>query len=259
MPPDRVTWYLPSGSGDRWPQDYERGRPGWPPEAVHIPGLPSTSTVLDLAAGTGKLTRLLIRAFRRVVAVEPQDAMRRVLHTLCPEAEVHGGTAEEIPLPDASLDAVFVAQAFHWFDNARALAEIARVLRPRAALVVMWNHPLGPWEPSIAAAEEFLLQRVPGKADLGFDPLDLGSPRYASGMWRLAFETSPFGELHEAQLPNPQTLDRDGLLAFLASMGWIADLPDVDRLPLLEDVLSLLNASEYSRAWQTQVHWTCLR
>ena len=101
MPDGRVTWYLPSGSGERWPEDYERGRPGWPPEVVDIPGLPSTATVLDLAAGTGKLTRLLIPAFGRVVTVEPQDAMRRVLDALCPDAEVLAGTAEQIPLADA--------------------------------------------------------------------------------------------------------------------------------------------------------------
>ena len=214
--------------------------------------------MLDLAAGTGKLTRLLVPAFSRVVAVEPQDAMRRVLHALCQDAEVHTGYAEEIPLPDASLDAVFVAQAFHWFDNERALAEIARVLRPRCALVVMWNHPVGSWEPSIAAIEQHLLPRVRDKAELGYDPLDLGSPRYASGAWRQAFAASPFGELQEARLPNPQTVDRDGLVAFLASMGWIADLPDVERLPLLEAVKSLLDATEYRRSWETHVHWTSL-
>jgi SAM-dependent methyltransferase len=254
--PERPTWYLPSGSGERWPEDYERGRPGWPPEVVDLPGLPSTATVLDLAAGTGKLTRLLMRHFGRVVAVEPQDTMRRVLHALCPDAEVHSGTAEEIPMPDASLDGVFVAQAFHWFDNERALAEIARVLRPRSALVVLWNVPAGPWEPSIAAIEQLLLRRAPDKAELGYDPLDLRSPRYASGAWRQAFAASPFGALQEARLPNPQTVDRDGLVAFLASMGWIADLPDVDRVPLLEEVRSLLDAAEYRRSWETHVHWT---
>ena len=126
----RGTWYLPSGSGERWPDDYERGRPGWPPDVVDVPRLLSSAKVLDLGAGTGKLTRLLVPAFRRVVAVEPQDAMRRVLEAVCPEAEAHAGNAAEIPLGDASVDAVFVAQAFHWFDNESALAEIARVLRP---------------------------------------------------------------------------------------------------------------------------------
>jgi SAM-dependent methyltransferase len=258
MPDSRVTWYLPTGSGDRWPDDYERGRPGWPPEVVDLPGVPSAATALDLAAGTGKLTRLLVPAFSRVVAVEPQDAMRRVLQALCPEAEAHGGTAEAIPLADASVDAVFVAQAFHWFDNERALAEIARVLRPRGALVLMWNLPASPWEPSIATVEQLLLPRAPHEAESGCDPLDLSTPRFASEAWRLPFAASFFRELQEARLPNPQTLDRDGLVAYLASMGWIADLPDVHRLTLLGEVKSLLGAEEYHRLWETQVHWTRL-
>jgi predicted methyltransferase len=70
---------MPAGSGDRWADDYERGRPGWPPEVVDVPGLAPSASVLDLGAGTGKLTRLLVGTFDRVVAVEPADAMRRVL------------------------------------------------------------------------------------------------------------------------------------------------------------------------------------
>jgi len=258
MPDRRVTWYLPTGSGERWPEDYERGRPGWPPEVVDLPGVPPAATALDLAAGTGKLTRLLVPAFSRVIAVEPQDAMRRVLQSLSPDTEAHGGTAEAIPLADSSVDAVFTAQAFHWFDNERALAEIARVLRPRGALVVMWNVPASPWEPSIEVVEQVLLERAPDEAEPGCDPLDLNTPRYASGAWKLAFTASLFGELQEARLPNPQTLDRDGLTAYLASMGWIADLPDVDRLTLLGEVESLLGAEEYHRLWETHVHWTRL-
>ena len=90
---------MPAGSLDRWPEDYERGRPGWPREAVDLPGLPPAATVLDLGAGTGKLTRLLVSAFGRVIAVEPADAMRRLLVTLCPAAEALPGTGQEIPLP----------------------------------------------------------------------------------------------------------------------------------------------------------------
>src|SRR6266404_2443040 len=132
---------MPAGSRDRWPEDYERGRPGWPPEVIELAALPPTATVLDLGAGTGKLTRLLVSAFDRVVAVEPAEAMRRLLVTFCPEAEALAGTAQEIPLPDDSVDAVLAAQAFHWFEDEHALAEIARVLRPGGALVLMWNLP----------------------------------------------------------------------------------------------------------------------
>jgi hypothetical protein len=100
--------------------------------------------------------------------------------------------------------------------------------------------------------------RSPSEAELGYDPLDLNSARYASGEWRLAFAGSPFEELQETRLPNPQTLDREGMVAFFASMGWIADLPDPDRLPLLDEVRSLLAAGEYERLWETHVHWTRL-
>jgi len=247
---------MPAGSLDRWPEDYERGRPGWPPEVVDLPGLPPTATVLDLGAGTGKLTRLLVPAYGCVVAVEPAEAMRRMLETLCPEAEALPGTGQEIPLADASVDAVFAAQAFHWFDDERAVAEIARVLRPRGALVLMWNLPAGQWEPSTATVEELLAGRGPKPSEVSYDPLDLGGPRYASGEWPLA--ESFFEPLQEMRLPNPQTLDRDGLVAFFASMGWLADLPEDERLPLLDEVRSLLAAAEYRRVWETQVHWTRL-
>ena len=215
-------WSLPVGSLGRWPDDYERGRPGWPSEVVDIPGLPSTATVLELGAGTGKLTRLLVSAFGRVAAVEPAEAMRRLLATRCPEADAFDGSAEEIPL------------------------------------VLTWNLPAGPTDPSIAAAERFLQQRAPDRAELGYDPLDLNAVRYESGEWRLPFAESPFEELQETRLANPQTVDRDGLAAFFASMGWIADLPDADRLRLVDEVRSHLTAAEYQRPWETHVHWTRL-
>lgn len=248
---------MPAGSGDRWPEDYERGRPGYPIEALELPGLPSSAAVLDLGAGTGKLTRLLVTRFGRVAAVEPAAAMRRLLTAICPEAEALGGSAEEIPLADASVDAVFAAEAFHWFDGDRALAEIARVLRPGGALVMMWNLPDGPTEPSTAALDRLIHERAP--RDLEHDPADLNASRYASGQWRDAFSRSPFDETQEAWLPNPQTLDRDEFTAFLASMGWVGDLPDDERLPLLQTIRSLLDADVYLRPWKTHVCWTRLR
>lgn len=241
----------------RWYEDYERGRPDYPPAAVDIPGLPSSATVLDLGAGTGKLTRLLVCTFVRVVAVEPDSEMRRLLVELCPEAEVRVGAAELIPLSDASVDAVFAAQSFHWFANKRGLAEIARVLRPSGTLVLMWNLPAGRTEPSIDAVEELLKPHWPKGWDL---PLDLGLSRsgHGPGDWRAAFAHSVFEELQEARLPNPQTVDPDGLVAFFASMGWIANLRDEDRLPLLDEVRRLLTAAEYRVPWETHVGWTRL-
>jgi SAM-dependent methyltransferase len=249
---------MPVGSLDRWADDYERGRPGWPAEVVDVPALQSAETVLELGAGTGKLTRLLVPAFKRVVAVEPAEAMRRLLVASCPDAQVLAGSAEQIPLADASIDAVCIAEAFHKFDENRALPEIARVLRPRSTLILMWNLPAGTTEPSIAAAEQLLKARGPDKDELGYDPVDLNTSRYASGEWRLAFAGSPFEELQEARLPNLQTIDRDGVVAFFASMGWIGDLPDANRRSLIDDVRSLLAPVEYRRPWDTHVHWTRL-
>lgn len=245
---------MPGGSGDRWPDDYERGRPGYPVEAVDVAEVPASSSVLDLGAGTGKLTRLLLTRFARVAAVEPADAMRLRLAALCPDADALAGSAEAIPLAGASVDAVFAAEAFHWFDGERALAEIARVLRPYGALVLMWNVPAGPTEPPIEALQRLVDERAP--TGLAYDACDLNADRFASGEWRAAFAGSPFEKLREASFANAQTLERDAFVAHLASMGWVADLPDDERLPLLDMMRSLLDADEYVRPWTTLVYWT---
>jgi SAM-dependent methyltransferase len=244
-----------TGSYDRWHEDYERGRPGWPPEALDVPGLPPTATVLDLGAGTGKLTRLLVSRFAAVVAVEPDPGMRRLLVELCPEARVLTGSAEEIPLGDASVDAVFAAETFHLWDGERALAEVARVLRPGGAFVLMWNLPAGPTEPSTAAVDRLVAERGPTREELGYDPVDLDTTRYRSGEWRRPFADAPFEELREARLPNPQTIDRDGLLAFLRSMGWISELPETERQAWLDEIGALLTSPRYRLRWETRIHW----
>jgi SAM-dependent methyltransferase len=118
--------------------DYDRYRPAPPPQALDWLIQPDATAVLDLAAGTGAVTRLLIGRAARVVAVEPDDRMRAVLTARCPEAEVLEGRGEDIPLPDASLDAVVIASAWHWLDPEQAVPEIARVLRPGGALGVIW-------------------------------------------------------------------------------------------------------------------------
>jgi SAM-dependent methyltransferase len=244
------TWSLPAGSGEGWVDDYERGRPGWPEAAVGAAAVSPDATVVDLGAGTGKLTRLLVRSFRRVLAVEPSDAMRRRLAELSPEAEPLGGTGQALPLADASVDAVFAAQAFHWFADERALAEIARVLRPGGTLVVLWNEPAGPAEPSLDGVERLLREHMPA-GELGYDPLDLGNPLYAAGELERVL-----GPLRTACFPHVQTLDREGVVSYYASMGWLAELRDDERAPLLERVRALLGAGEYRRPWETHVRWT---
>src|SRR3954447_3020591 len=122
---------------------YEQGRPRYPGETLERLaaelGLDDGCTVIDLAAGTGKLTRDLSPRFGRVVAIEPLDEMRARLEESVPDAEALAGSAEEMPVPDAVADAVFVAQAFHWFATHPALAEIARVLRPGGGLALLFN------------------------------------------------------------------------------------------------------------------------
>lgn len=118
---------------------YRRARPTYPDEAVRWLVPHDARQVLDLAAGTGKLTERLVALGFDTVAVEPSDAMRAELVDATPGARALAGSAEDIPLPDASVDAVVVGQAWHWFTQERALPEIRRVLRPGGRLGVVWN------------------------------------------------------------------------------------------------------------------------
>jgi SAM-dependent methyltransferase len=160
---------------------YERGRPGYPPaavaELVSVLAIGPRATVLDLAAGSGKLTRQLLPARAGLVAVEPSPAMRERLAAATPGVRVLEGTAEAIPLPDGSLDAVTVGQAFHWFDGPRAVAELHRVLRPGGRVGLLWNvrDESVPWMARITA----IIDRHAGD-----------TPRYRDGRWRTAFDAS---------------------------------------------------------------------
>ncbi|WP_156689510.1 class I SAM-dependent methyltransferase [Mycobacterium sp. Marseille-P9652] len=118
---------------------YERGRPSYPPEAIDWLLPRGARQVLDLGAGTGKLTTRLVERGLEVVAVDPIPDMLELLRDALPETSALLGTAEEIPLPDNSVDAVLVAQAWHWVDPARAIPEVARVLRPGGRLGLVWN------------------------------------------------------------------------------------------------------------------------
>ena len=118
---------------------YERGRPSYPPEAIDWLLPPGVRDVLDLGAGTGKLTTRLVERGLDVVAVDPIPEMLELLSTSLPDTPALLGTAEEIPLPDDSVDAVLVAQAWHWFDPELAVKEVSRVLRPGGRLGLVWN------------------------------------------------------------------------------------------------------------------------
>jgi SAM-dependent methyltransferase len=118
---------------------YERGRPSYPPEAIDWLLPAAASDVLDLGAGTGKLTTRLVERGLNVIAVDPIPEMLELLTNSLPDTPALLGTAEEIPLADNSVDAVLVAQAWHWFDPERAAAEVSRVLRPGGRLGLVWN------------------------------------------------------------------------------------------------------------------------
>ena len=129
---------------DRSAGAYERGRPGYPPAAVRFLarefGLGRGSTVVEIGSGTGKFTRALQATGAAIVAVEPLEGMRREFHRQLPDVLVLPGRAEDLPVPDGFADAVFAAQAFHWFEGAASVREIARVLRPGGGLGLVWNN-----------------------------------------------------------------------------------------------------------------------
>jgi SAM-dependent methyltransferase len=132
---DRETRRLSFGSVAT---DYDRYRPSPPPQMLHWLIPPGAQAILDLAAGTGAVTRELVGRARRIIAVEPDERMRAVLAARCPGAEVLAGRGEDIPLPDASVDAVVISSAWHWLDPDLAVPEITRVLRLGGVLGVLW-------------------------------------------------------------------------------------------------------------------------
>jgi SAM-dependent methyltransferase len=237
-------------SFDRAAEDYERGRPGYAEAALDAVGLPADAVVLDLAAGTGKLTRQLVRRFARVVAVEPLDEMRAVLERVVPEAEALAGTATAIPLADASVDGVFVGQAFHWFGTDEAVREIARVLRPGGVLAILFNQTDGEREPQLPEAVRDALDSLASKRP----------PEYKSesGVWRAPFP-GPFEAFSEASFPNPVELDREGLLARIASWSMVAGLPNGERARLLNELGVLVPEGRYRDPLRTDLFLTRLR
>jgi len=184
----------------RWHEHYAQGRPSYPVDAVRVANVAASSLVLEVGAGTGKLTRVLVDEFAQVVAVEPDPHMRSWFTALCPRAALLAGSAEALPVGTASVDAVYVAEAFHWFDHERAVAEFARVLRPGGAVVLMWNRPAGKPEPPIKEVEALLEPLWPANLDM---PLDLDPSRmvYARD-WPIAFERSTFAPLQESKFAN---------------------------------------------------------
>lgn len=193
---------------------YERGRPDYPAAAVAAIverlGLRPGRTVLDLAAGTGKLTRLLVPSGANVLAVEPVREMRAELEQRVRGIAVLAGTAERIPLTDAFVDAVTVAQAFHWFDHGAALREIRRVLVPGGGVALIWN-ARDERDPLQAALSEII------------DPLEGETPRRQGHEWKTLLAQSGLFERTERLLfEHVQETDEQGVVDRVTSISFVA-------------------------------------
>ncbi len=224
--------------GDARP--YELGRPDYPPEAVaHIAaafGLTGASTVVDLAAGTGKVTRALVRVAGTVIAVEPSDAMRAVLRDVVPDAKAMQGTAEAMPLPAGSADAVVVGEAFHWFDADAAGREIWRVLRPGGGLALLWNRDR-PDDPPPAWQERIRELTDPHLRAFGPHPAH-GGPHPSQGAgWLAPLEAlGLFAPFRSAVFDHVDELTPERVEALIASWSWIAALAPGAREGVLAGV-----------------------
>jgi ubiquinone/menaquinone biosynthesis C-methylase UbiE len=226
---------------------YDRVRPSYLRESLdraqQVLELKDSSEVLDLAAGTGRLTHDLAVRFARVIAVEPDDAMR----ALIADGEVLAGTAEAIPLDDASIDAVFVGEAFHWFDAERAVPEIARVLRPRGGLARLSNQW---WETDPPLPERAL--------ELLREPYVASGRAATVETWRDAFARSAFEPLRDETFASELTVDGETLLSLYQTTSSIAALPEAERAALAAELRALLDGP-YVLPVRVELTWTRLR
>ena len=225
---------------------YERGRPEYAPAVIGAvaaelnvrPG----DRVLDLAAGTGKLTRALLAFGLDVVAVEPQGPLRDKLADRIGAERVRDGLAEAIPLEDASVKAVTVADAFHWFDHRRAVAEIRRVLRPGGGLAVIATLP--DWGGASWAHELGSLVQASRPEHPHFD----GPP------WQEAVrDAGGWSEPHEIRVTTTTRADPDKIIDHMASMSWIAAMPSAERETTLEQMRTLVLSGDTPEELPIQV------
>ncbi len=233
---------------------YVRGRPDFPAEALtwlrEDLDLGPGKTALDLGAGTGKFTRLLVRTGAGIFAVEPVAAMLAHLARDLPEVEALPGDARQIPLADGSVDAVVCAQAFHWFATREALAEIRRVLKPGGMLGLVWNIR----DESVEWVRRLTDIMAPHEGD---------APRYYNGEWRRVFPAPGFGEMQErtfrhAHVGSPEQVivDRVASVSFIAALEQPAREHVLDQVhALIASTPSLRGRAEVSVPYLTQAYW----
>lgn len=214
---------------------YARGRPGYAPELVGwlraSVGLQEGKKALDLGAGTGKFTPRLVETGAAVIAVEPVAEMAAKLAAALPQVRVLTGTAERVPLPDASVDAVVCAQAFHWFANRAALDEIHRVLAPGGRLALVWN--MRDARVDWVARLDAIVNQYEGDA-----------PRYYTGAWRKVFPHPGFSPFQEAHFSIEHSgPPEDVIVGRVLSTSFIAALPEDERARVEAKVRELV-ASE---------------
>jgi SAM-dependent methyltransferase len=254
MPDDPLHDYVSRGFGSTTDL-YERIRPEYPDAAVDILlgelGIGRGRIVVDVGAGTGKLTRVLARTGATVIAVEPLAKMRDRLAENVPLAVPFDGTAEHMALRDGSAHAITVAQAFHWFDGDRALAEFHRVLAPGGKVGLLWNvrDRRTPW----VDAWDRIVDRV-----------DPDRPDHTSGAWRRSFDrTTLFGPLDAREVAYAQALTPSEIVDRAASVSSIASLPEPERERILDEFRELAATHPDIRGretvtlpYLTKVYWT---
>jgi len=205
---------------------YERARPGYAPAAIDWLLPPTARRVLDLAAGTGKLTAALVDRGLDVVAVEPAPEMLAQLVARLSTVDARAGTAEHTGLPDNDVDAVLIAAALHWFERPAADHEIARVLRPGGVVGVFTNRrdTSRPWMHDL---NQLLTARL------------VGWPRSPRSIEAATFDPALFTAPERTEFPNPRLVDADGLADMVATRSYVIALPASERSALLDEVRRL--------------------
>jgi SAM-dependent methyltransferase len=239
--------------------DYDVARPEYAPEAVdraaEVLELAPDARVVDLAAGSGTLTRALSERFSDVVAVEPDEEMRAVLARRSAGFELFVGSAERIPLPDASVDAVFVGDAFHWFDGPAAVAEIDRVLRPGRGVALLWNLW---WNDGDDGTSDSLEPPLPAPARAMFDDVYVRSGRAAARAEKAdpaaCFRDSPFGPLAFETFESSRRLSGTEVVDLYSTVSAVASLPVAERAELKRELLPLLGDA-YRLKITTVLYW----